>query len=169
LGAAEAPCSRSARRTRRATTSSTNAPGENAASGGPAPPRAAGAERGRAPLAQVGGGRVEESEELGGREKGAAAQEVAVGREQRRGRQAAEMIAPVDVGPRVGVHAHRHRDLGHPRRHPGIVPGLLVHPMAGAAPARGEGEQERPARLSRAGEGGLPPVLPAQAHGGAAA
>src|SRR5439155_6058178 len=58
------------------------------------------------PVAERG---LEKGEELRAREKGSAADEVAVGRQQRGAGQPAQVIAAVDIGTGIGVHAHRER------------------------------------------------------------
>ena len=100
-----------------------------------------GAVGGEPPGTPVGERGLEEREELGRREKGAAPYEVALRSQERGGGQPAHVIAAVHVRPRVGVHAHGNDGARHGGRHGGMLPCLLVHSMAGMAPPRGEREQ----------------------------
>ena len=61
-----------------------------------------------------------------------------------RGRPAAAVVAPVDVGPRGGIHPHGHK-IGLDEILHGIIGiGALVHEMRPLAPRRGEAKQNRP-------------------------
>ena len=114
------------------------------------------------PVAERG---LEEGEELRPREKCGAADEVAVGRQQRGAGQPAQVIAAVDIGTGIGVHAHGERRALHRRGHARVVPGLLVHPMASMAPARREREQHGLAESPGTRKRLIPPRAPLDRHG----
>ena len=68
-------------------------------------------------------------------------QHLARRRQQDGGRPAIEVVAVVDVGPAVGVHADRHQVVGNQRRDAAVAVADRVHHRAPVAPGRGDRQQ----------------------------
>ena len=127
-------------------------------------PRRRRALRRPAPRAPVRHRPIQEPVQLGDRQECRPADELPVRTEQRDAGQPAQVIAGIHVGPRIGIDLHRHGDPLHQRGDTGIVPGVLVHPVARVTPSRRQ-HQERRLRLApRPLEGSFAPRLPANGH-----